>query len=150
MKTLITWIYGDPEFRRQTHLWNRLRGIGSNRREPLICLGDFNDICNHWEKVGGKRKDQRKTDGFTTLFQDLQLGDLGFKVQMHTWSNNRGGDERILERLDRVLANETWSTWLHRAQCIHGIAIGSDNAPIMLRLDYTDARTSKTFKFEEM
>lgn len=59
-------------------------------------MGDFNDICYHWKKMGGMRKDQRNIKNFTSLLEDLQLGDLVFKGQMHTRSNNRGGGDRVV------------------------------------------------------
>lgn len=80
-------------------------------------MEDFNDICQHWGKVEGRRKDQRKIDGVMSLIEDLGLGDIGFKGQMHMWSNNRGRDDQNVERLDRVLANDTWCSSFYKAQC---------------------------------
>lgn len=88
--------------------WDRLRAISRNRTQPWLAVGDFNDIVSNREKVGGRPKEQRKIDGFNRLLDDLALGDVGFKGNMFTWSNNRGGTERIAERLDRALANEEW------------------------------------------
>lgn len=45
---------------------------------------------------------------FNAMIDDIQMEDIGYKGQMHTWSNNRRGVERILERLDRVLGNRLW------------------------------------------
>lgn len=73
-------------------------------------LGDFNDIRNHQEKIGGQRKDQRKIDGF--IGRDCP-GRYRIQREMHTWSNNRGRVERVEERLDRVLANELWCAQYH-------------------------------------
>lgn len=84
------------------------------------------------------------------LIDDLCLGDLRFKGQMHTWSNNRVGEARVMERLDRVLNNGAWQVRFHKAQCIHDLAIGSDHTPIHLSLDHTENRSDKSFKFEEM
>lgn len=53
MKMKVTWIYGDST----GYNWNRLKGIVLHRHEPWIVLWDFNDISNHWEKVGGRRRD---------------------------------------------------------------------------------------------
>lgn len=89
-------------------------------------------------------------DGFNSLIEDLWLGDLGFKGQMYTWANNKAGSDRIVERLDRALANDQWTSIYPRAQCIHGIAVGLDHAPIFIRLDYSDRRGRKNFKFEDM
>lgn len=69
---------------------------------------------------------------------------------MHTWSNNRRGDERIVERLDRNLVNHPWANIFPRAQCMNRVAIGSDHSPLELNLDQSDARGRKWFRFENM
>lgn len=98
----------------------------------------------------GARKDQQKIDAFNSLIEDIGLGDLGFKGQMFTWSNNRRGGERIRERLDRVLVNQQWSTLFPSANCTHELFIGSDHAPICLHLTHKERRGGKQFRFEDM
>lgn len=127
-----------------------MTGLRRNRINPWVILADFNDISHQWEKVGGRRKNQSKMDGFDRLIDDLRVGDIGFKGQMHTRSNNRAGDDRIVERLDRVLANAEWRNLFPRATCLHGVALGSDHVPIHLKLDRAERRGSKVFKFEDM
>lgn len=39
--------------------------------------GDFNGITYHREKLGDRRKDQCKIDGFNNFLSNLQLEDLG-------------------------------------------------------------------------
>lgn len=85
----ITWVYGDPDFALRRQNWVELRRIGATLFAPWLCLGDFNDIANHGEKLGGRRKYQRKIDEFNDLLADLHLEDIGFKGQTFTWSNNR-------------------------------------------------------------
>lgn len=123
--------------------------MGENRQDPWVCIGYFNDISHHREKVGG-RKDQYKLDGFNSLMEDLSLEDIGFKEQMFTWTNNRRGGERIRERLDRFLANQTWCAKFPSAQCIHELIIGSDHASISLHLSHTERRGRRQFRFEDM
>lgn len=55
------------------------------------------------------------------------MGDIGFKGPMFTWQAR-----------------------FQRAQCIHGLAIGSDHTPICLVLDHSDGRGVRSFKFEQM
>lgn len=55
-----------------------------------------------------------------------------------------------MERLDRVVANAEWSRSYQRAQCIHGLPIGSDNAPIVLRFDSLERKGRKSFRVEAM
>lgn len=53
VKTHVSWVYGDSDFRRRTVNWAHLRAIGGSRRVPWLMLGDFNDISHSWEKEGG-------------------------------------------------------------------------------------------------
>lgn len=50
----MTCVYGDPVFENRMGNWEQLVGIGRNRTSPWICLGDFNDISHHREKIGGR------------------------------------------------------------------------------------------------
>lgn len=140
---LATWVYGDPDFSRRRQNWDTLKGLGASRREVWICMGDFNDITHHREKIGGRRNDQCKIDDFNDLIADLQVEDLGFKGQLHTWSNNRRGSKRVMERLDRVLGNRNWCSSFPKAQYINEWVIGSVHSPIVLELEYTDQRGRK-------
>lgn len=69
---------------------------------------------------------------------------------MHTWSNNRRGNECIVKRLDRILVNRQWAHLFQRAQCINGIAVGSDHSPLELYLYRNEAKGRKWFRFENM
>lgn len=103
-----SWIYGDPDCGRRSINWETLNQIGVNMLEPWLCAGDFNDITHHREKLGGRPKDQHKMDGFNDLISTIGMEDLGCKGHRFTWSNNRRGDDRIQERLDRALGNQSW------------------------------------------
>lgn len=84
------------------------------------------------------------------LIDDLQMEDLGYKGQMHTWSNNRRGNIRIVERLSRVLGNRIWCQKFPKAQCINELAIGSNQSHVMLALEHSDTKGRRRFKFKEM
>lgn len=98
---LVTWVYGDPELQRIILIWESLRRIGMNRRESWICIGDFNYISHQMEKIGGRRKEQKKIDGFNELLSDLQIEDIRFKSQQFTWSSIKCGADQVMERLDK-------------------------------------------------
>lgn len=56
---LITWVYDDPDFTK--------RRIGLNRRDAWLCVGGFNDISHHREKIRDRRKEQRSAYKWTIL-----------------------------------------------------------------------------------
>lgn len=147
---LVTFVYGDPIRSARMMNWETFRLLGSRRHEPWICAGDFNEITHHSEKIGGRRKEQYTIDTFTRLIEDIHMEDLGFKGQMHTWSNNRRGVDRIVERLDRFLGNMTWCERFPSAQCVNRVAIGSDHSPVELIIDDMDAKGRRRFRFENM
>ena len=65
-------------------------------------------------------------------FADLH--DLGFSGNAFTWSNGRKGEEGVKERLDRVLANESWKSLHKMAAVTHEVTSYSDHNPIFLSL----------------
>lgn len=89
-------------------------------------------------------------DTFTKLIEDIHMEDLGYKGQMHTLSNNRRGDDRIVERLDRYLGNMSWCQRYPNTQCINEVATSSDHSPVELIFDFTDANGRRRFQFENM
>lgn len=97
-----------------------------------MCLGDFNDISHHHENEGGRRKSQRLIDVFTSMIDDIRMEDLGAKGQAFTWSNNKSGQERVYEILDRILINSSWAINYPDTICINELAIGSDHTPMVL------------------
>lgn len=86
---IATWVYGDPNFSRRRQNWDTLGGLGGEQKGNLDMCGRLNDITHHWEKIGGRRKDQCKIDDFNDLIDNLQVEDLSLKGQIHTWYNNR-------------------------------------------------------------
>lgn len=66
------------------------------------------------------------------------MEDLGFKGQMQTWKNNLRGNDRVMERLDRVLINRARGMLCPQAQCINRLIVGSDHAPLEIILELED------------
>lgn len=146
----MTWVYADTDDRLRRNNWETLRQIGRTRTGPWICQGDFNAIMNHREKEGGRRKSQRTIDDFNEMIHDIGMDDMGSKGQHYTWCNNRRGEERIYERLDRALINCEWARRFPNALCTNEVAIGSYHSPIVVTLDRQTQRRKRGFKFEEM
>lgn len=127
-----------------------LRGIGANRREAWICAGDFNDITHHSKEVGGRRKYQNKLYGLNNMLAELGMNDIGSKGQRFTWTNNRRGSKRVMERLDWVIGNKIWCSKFYKIECINELAISFEHSPIGLILCHTDQKSRTQFRFEEM
>lgn len=77
---------------------------------PWQVVGDFNGIIMH-----GHEKRDVQAGSNLSMHRDCQdfvlnseLMGLSLTSSPYTWSNNRLGQVRILERLDRALANGEW------------------------------------------
>lgn len=70
-----------------------------------MATGDFNSVTSQDEKIGGSSMTIQETCEFNDMFFQIGLIDTGFFGNRFTWTNNRIGKNRILERLDRALIN---------------------------------------------
>ena len=48
-----TSFYGELETNIRWEAWNKLRHLNSHPGVPCLCIGDFNEITKHDEKLGG-------------------------------------------------------------------------------------------------
>lgn len=78
------------------------------------------------------------------------MKDLGAKDHLFTRSDNRKGNKRVYEWLDKVLINPTWATHIPNTMCINELVIGSDHAPLVLLTQGEKHRWKREFRFEEM
>ncbi|KAL2895409.1 Hydroxyacylglutathione hydrolase [Bienertia sinuspersici] len=101
----------------------------NNQNVPWLVGGDFYSMLVSSEKKGGGNFKMHETDIFQEAVSTCSLEDLGFIGHEFTWSNNRGGEENIQERLDRFLANDLQKRPLR---------VGKER------------RKNKMFRFEEM
>lgn len=49
----VSFIYGAPQKENRAQLWEKLPNIAASRQGAWLITGDFNDILNNAEKVGG-------------------------------------------------------------------------------------------------
>ena len=59
-------VYGDPVRARRNVVWNKLSNIGMRRDEAWMLVGDFNELMEPSEKVGG-------ADRHASRFWDFRL-----------------------------------------------------------------------------
>ncbi|KAK3222225.1 hypothetical protein Dsin_009250 [Dipteronia sinensis] len=70
--------------------------------------GDFNEILEDSEKVGGPQKLRSLLEGFRYALDDCNLQDLGFSGPAFTWCNKRGSFDMVQKRLYRCVWNLQW------------------------------------------
>ncbi|XP_062167008.1 uncharacterized protein LOC133873303 [Alnus glutinosa] len=103
-----TGFYGHPD--RALHKSSRklLSRLSSLCSSAWLCMGDFNEIVSHHEKVGCAIKNEAHMRFFLLTLEDCNLSDLGYRGSKYTWSNKRDLTVFVKERLDRSVASPDW------------------------------------------
>lgn len=76
--------------------------------------------------------------------------DIGFHGTPYTWWNNRSGQERIQQRLDRVIFNLDFHSRFPSYNVSHLTRIFSDHTPLCFRFQVQSNKTPGGFIFQRM
>nr|XP_027090446.1 uncharacterized protein LOC113711482 [Coffea arabica] len=128
-------------------LWSELRALASSITRPWLVGGDFNAIRTLAEYTGRAHQDLGAISDFNTAISDCHLQELPYSGSSYTWSGVRSGS-RIWKRLDRVLANHQWLSFLPNTSVQHLNRATSDHTPLLVHLRGADASAPKPFKFQ--
>lgn len=91
------------------------------------------------EKQGGDGFNINEANILRSAVETCEFVDMGYIGYDFTWSNNRGGEANIQERLDRFLANEMWKTQYPGSFVSHLTRRKSDHLPLLLCMrDYQE------------
>lgn len=96
---------------------------------PWMVFIDFNEVLKVSEKWGGRTRLESQMRAFRDCLLAYDLEDLGFSGPPFTWYNNHEGDQRILERIDRALANSQWWSQFPNVNLTHRYATYSNHCP---------------------
>jgi hypothetical protein len=104
----LTGFYGHPETAHRREGWSLLGHLHNLSQLPWLCIGDFNEILDQSEKVGGAPRPTRQMEDFRAVLDECHLCDLGFTGSQFTWCNYREDSFFTKEILDRALATPSW------------------------------------------
>ncbi|CAL1404640.1 unnamed protein product [Linum trigynum] len=138
----MTAIYAKPNDHDRLPLWDSLRRIEQNMRNPWLLVGDFNSICNPSERQGGAGFNAQRTSHFNACINDCSLIDVGYTGPRFTWTNGR-----LLQRLDRALCNRDWIDHFPDTLNTHLPRIRSDHRPILIRSSIVNRTPNKERPF---
>ncbi|KAG2666985.1 hypothetical protein I3760_15G091300 [Carya illinoinensis] len=134
-------VYGHPESGQWSEVWSLLKFLGRGVVLPWLVFGDFNEILDHFEKLGGNIRSELQMREFREVLSNCQLRDLGYE-----------GEGIVKERLDRFLANSLWCEMYLNLRVKHGVAAYSDHIPLWLDTEgaLIRRRNRRLFRFEAM
>ena len=106
-KWCLTGIYGFADLAKKCDTWSLLCHLHASSLLPWLCTGDFNEILWSHEKCGLGPRGESPMIAFREVLDEVGLKDLGYVGKKFTWKGRRQGGF-VLERLDRMVANNQW------------------------------------------
>lgn len=149
-------MYGDPVRRRRVTVWNELKDIGLNRTGGWFLAGDFNELVNNSEKVGGPPRQESSFFDFRAMARDCRLKEIPSSGNRLSW----GGVKEIMDnglkekvwvqcRLDRAFGNAEWFRIFPQSHTVYLEKTGSDHRPIFTSLANIGQRRTGRFMFDK-
>ncbi|CAI9115959.1 OLC1v1016985C1 [Oldenlandia corymbosa var. corymbosa] len=123
--------------------------IGSNSCKRSKVLTELETkVISPEDKRGGLHFNENKASLLLSLFDDFQLQEVAYSGNKSTWTNNRKGQEKILERLDRAFANPLWLDTFSEASVIKLPIRVSNHGPLFLSTIPHKVTLTKHLKFQ--
>jgi hypothetical protein len=147
----LTGFYGNPDRAKREGSWQLLQHLSTLSLSEWVCMGDFNEIFDNSEKVGGAWRQEVQMERFRLTIQCCQLGDLGFRGSKYTWSNKREAGGFIKESLDKAMSTTSWCGHFPDMWVEVLAACSSDHMPICLHLlsSHKPICRIRSFKYED-
>ncbi|KAL0301650.1 UNVERIFIED_CONTAM: hypothetical protein Sradi_6441800 [Sesamum radiatum] len=146
-----TGLYGEPDTGQREITWKLLSRLHDQSRRAWFCAGDFNEILDQSEKLGGPPRPMWQIRKFREALEQCELVDLGFAGTPFTWLNRHSEPNTVYERLDRACANLGWSQLFPDTSIEHVPVNCSDHVDLVICLmdkpQYAE-RSIRPWRFE--
>lgn len=103
----LTGVYEEPVKGNKSNVWEKLTRIGVIRKDPWFLTGDFNEILDQTEKMGGALRTEDESAEFKQMIRNCGLWKIQHKGYKLSWHGVRNND-LVQCRLDRSMANQAW------------------------------------------
>lgn len=143
----VSFIYGAPPQGDRAKYWEDLSVLGDQRESPWLLTGDFNDLLDNSEKVGGPLRWEGSFLAFRNFVSKNGLWDLQFSGNSLSWRGTRYS-HHIKSRLDRAMANLAWFEQFPSGRSEYLRFEGSDHRPLLTHLDQNLIKKKGVFRFD--
>ncbi|WZY83148.1 hypothetical protein YC2023_029532 [Brassica napus] len=143
----VSYIYGAPQRENRARFWELLSDIVLQRQAPWLITGDFNDLLDNSEKVGGPLRWEGSFLSFRNFVSQYDLWDLQFSGNSLSWRGTRY-THFIQSRLDRAMANVEWMEMFPAARSENLSFEGSDHRPIVTHFDQNLKKKKGSFRYD--
>ncbi|XP_074300848.1 uncharacterized protein LOC141632177 [Silene latifolia] len=129
--------YGASKLKLREKVFENLEDYLKKLVYPYLIVGDFNEVDYGSDKLSARNSYIRGACSFNNWKLRNELLDIPFKGRRFTWCNNRKGEHRVYERLDKALGFKEWFTMFPETGIKHHPIQISDHAPIEIDLNLT-------------
>lgn len=143
----VSFIYGAPLASNCPAFWKQLSEIGATRDDSWLITGDFNDLLDNSEKLGGPVRWEGSFLAFRSFVPQMELWDLQHSGNSLSWRGTRY-NLFIQSRLDRAMLNCSWFEQFSAGRCEYLRFEGSDHRPIVVHFDVTCKKKRVLFRFD--
>lgn len=144
--SFISFVYGAPAAENRASFWSKLTTVGQGRDDPWLLKGDFNDILNNAEKIGGPTRPEGSFTAFRSFVAQNGLWDLKHSGEQRLWRGNRY-THFIRSRLDRAMASCSWLEAYPMGRCRYLRFEGSDHRPLISYFNSDKPKRRGMFRF---
>ncbi|XP_073367809.1 uncharacterized protein [Aegilops tauschii subsp. strangulata] len=127
-----TGFYGEPVRSKRKNSWDLMKYLRKKSDNPWFCAGDFNEILDASEQIGGNVRDEWKMDGFRDAVEECRMDDLGYIGLPYTWDNRQQGIGNIKVRLDRGLGDDKFQERFDSTSVQHIQTTESDHCALII------------------
>lgn len=143
-----TFVYGAPEIPNMQAVWDGLSTISETRDSPWFRTWDFNEITNNSEKSGGRERPESSFTAFRSFLSMCDLFDLKHTGNFLSWRGKRH-THLVNCRLDRAMANSSWSDLFPNGRSHYLPFEGSDHRPLLSTFDSKMKKQQKAFRYDK-
>ncbi|XP_058741373.1 uncharacterized protein LOC131613745 [Vicia villosa] len=128
------------------NLWHELETIGQGVQNPWIVVGDYNNVLNSNDRVGGNPVHENKYKDLVEMMKRSGLFEANTKGSYYTWTN-KSTSNPIYSIIDRMIGNSEWFQTFNDANTEVLLPGISDHAPIRVRIVKQEVQKRYLFKF---
>ncbi|XP_019258106.1 PREDICTED: uncharacterized protein LOC109236386 [Nicotiana attenuata] len=135
-------IYGLHNINDRKELWEMIRIIEKQVKEPWLLMGDFNSIFGDEDRMQGRDVLDSETKDFREVVEECNLAELPTIGRSYTWTNSH-----VFSRIDRALVNDKWILNMPSRQ-VHVMNPGfSYHSPLGMETSVESDNKRRPFKF---
>ena len=145
-----TGFYDEPDTNNRLKSLARVRRLKSKLTIPWLCAGDFNEIAEADEILGGRLRPVKQMEAFKDVLDECGFKDLGFVGDKYTWCRGSRGDNTIWERLDKAIATTDWIELFPATKVLHLECRSSDHKHLIILPKGIQNKRRKPWRFKQI